>query len=155
MESCAIAGLFDGPTAVVNRAAYMGFVEFKPDGVSVILKEAPWVIPPADIIDPSTLYVAAFHFFSEGYEGYRQYSGEFPLGLAFGDDERTVKLKLGNSITAGGGNFSSVLGKTISPWLRLDYRGAFLRAQLNGRGQVDLITLFVEDLQQKAAKSRS
>lgn len=151
MESCAIAGLFDGPTAVVNRAAYMGFVEFMPYGVSMILKEAPWVIPPADIVDPSTLYVAAFHFFSEGYDGYRQYSGELPLGLAFGDDEKTVRLKLGNAIAAGGGNFSPALGKKISPWLRLDYRGAFLRTQFDDRGRVDLITLFVQDLQQKAA----
>jgi hypothetical protein len=155
LESCSIPGLFDGPTVKVERSAYMGFVEFQAHGVEMILKEAPWVIPAAQITDPSTLYVAAFHFHSRGYEGYQQYSGDFPLGLAFGDDEKAVRAKLGQSIVAGGGNFSPTLGKRISPWLRTDYAGALLQAQFNDNGRVDQITLSVEDLQQKAARSRS
>jgi len=155
LESCAIAGLFNGSTTTAERAGHMAFVEFEPHGVSMILKEAPWVIPAAEIVDPRTLYVAAFHFHSQGYEGYQQYAGTFPLGLSFADDEKAVRQKLGLSVTAGGGNYNPLLGKKMSPWLRTEYQGALLDAQFNGSGRVELMTLFVEDLQQKAAEGKA
>jgi hypothetical protein len=44
-----------------------------------------------------TLVLRACHFYSEGYENYRQYRGELPNNLSFADSREIALQKLGDS----------------------------------------------------------
>src|SRR5579864_8490706 len=68
----------------IERDEYYGSLEFKPEGVDVVFKEAPWVVPSEKITDPKELHVAAFHLHREGHEGYAGYSSQLPNGVALG-----------------------------------------------------------------------
>jgi hypothetical protein len=127
----------------IERSAYQGFVELKPIGVSVMFKEAPWVLSPAEISDPTALHVSAFHFHGEGHEGYSGYSGSFPGGLVLGNSEAEVLHALGQPIARGGGGISAVLKKPIPHWLRYSVGDAVLHFQLDANGRIDLVTLYV------------
>jgi hypothetical protein len=42
----------------IERVSYQGFVNLKPVGISVMFKEAPWVVPMSPGEGASTLHVA-------------------------------------------------------------------------------------------------
>src|SRR5947207_15991385 len=74
----AIIDLIERAPALIERSAYLGVVEFKGDGVSVVFAEAPWVIAPNEITDPSTLHVSAFHLYRQDQEAFCEYQGKLP-----------------------------------------------------------------------------
>jgi hypothetical protein len=132
----------------VERMAYVGFAEFKDFGVSVMLKEAPWVVPAEQITEPKALHVCAFHFHCQGHAGYTQYGGIFPRGVMFGDSEKDVRIKLGNPLAVGGGGVSTVLKKPIPHWLRYSFSNAVFQLQLDPDGRVNMATLYLEEPRQ-------
>jgi hypothetical protein len=133
----------------IERVAYQGFVNIKPVGISVIFKEAPWVVPLSQGADASALHVAAFHLHREGHEGHSQYQGALLGGVLFGDSEAAVIRKLGQPSATGGGGISTVLKKPIPRWVRYLMNDAIFHFQLDGNGQVEMLTLYAPDFQAK------
>src|SRR3712207_4100246 len=74
----------------ITRDAYLGFVELRDVGISVMFAEAAWVVPPTEYDDPATLYLSGYHLHRASHEGYAEYSGELPGLVMFGDDESNI-----------------------------------------------------------------
>ncbi len=82
----AVIAFFGNPIYdIVNRDEYYGSLEFKPEGVGVVFEEAPWVLPSEEITDPKALFIAAFHLYRGGQEGFARYQGQLPDGVELGD----------------------------------------------------------------------
>ncbi len=139
-----VVGLIGADPAAINRDEYYGSVEFPDQGVEVVLKEAPWVIPPAEISDPKDLFVAGFHFHREGHDGYTEYTADFPGGVEFGDRVEEVRHKMGEPSASGGGGISHVLKRRLSRWIQYRIDDSFLRFQLDADDRVEMGTLFAE-----------
>jgi hypothetical protein len=138
----------------IHRSAYQGYVEFKDYGVSMVFKEAPWVVRKAEIKDPGALHLAAFHLHRNTHEGHNGYKGQLPGGVVFDDSEHDVIRKLGQPGVTGGGGFSPVLRKPIPRWLQYSHGGGILHFQLDGDGKVEMVTLYVPDQQISEAGKR-
>jgi len=143
-EGCS---LFGSQVPVMERYGHYAFIEVKADGVSVVFKEAPKVIPKEAVTDPHELHFAAFHLHSEGHEGYRKYSGDLPGGVAFGDNADTVLKKLGAPVASGGGQKSVVLNRRLPKWLRYDFGEFLVNVQFDEVGFIEMLTIFIEDQQ--------
>jgi hypothetical protein len=115
----AVIDLIDRDPALIERSAYVGWVEFKVEGVSVMFSEAPWVLPSQEITDPAALYLSAFHLHREGHEGYSGYRGQLPNGVALDDSQSEVLLKMGQTSATGGGGMGRVLKGPIPRWVTI------------------------------------
>jgi hypothetical protein len=146
-----VRNFFGRQMANIERNEYYGFLQFKPDGVDVVFNEAPWVLPSEKITDPKELYLIAFHFHRKGHEGYAEYSGRFPNGVAFGDPETEILRKMGQPIARGGGNTFSGLNRPVPYWVRYAFGDSTLRFQLDATGLVDMTTLSMPSTKQVAA----
>jgi hypothetical protein len=135
----------------IERFEYQGYVVFRNYGISVMFKEAPWVVPPTEIANPRMLHLDAFHFHREGHEGHSQYPGRLPGGVAFGDSAAELIHKLGPPIAGGGGGSSTVLKKPIPHWLKYHLGRDMLHLQLDEGGTLEMATLYTQDLQQVQA----
>jgi len=111
-----VRNFFGHEMSNIDCDEYYGSLEFKSEGVGVVFQEAPWVVPTETIIDPKVLYVAAFHLHREGHEGFAEYSGHLPNGLAVGDSEAELLRRMGEPLRRGGGGTSSVLKRSIPRW---------------------------------------
>ncbi len=131
----------------IKRDAYYGFLTFQDDGVDVVFNEAPWVIPDAEVVDPKRLHLCAFHFHRAGHEGYSQYRGELPNGVAFGDSRADLLRKIGEPISTGGGGMSSFpLNQPIPHWLKYKIGDAILHFQLDDTECIQMVTLTIRDV---------
>ncbi len=144
-----VINLMSADASRLERDEYYGSLSFKNDGVELVLKEAPWVLPSAEITDSKALHVSAFHFHREGHEGYTEYKGAFPGVVVFNDSEADVRGKLGEPMNSGGGGFSKLLKKPIAHWLRYSIDGASLNFQFDADGKFEMATLFVEEPKRK------
>jgi hypothetical protein len=142
-----VVELIGSDPSIIKRDEYYGSVEFQNQGVELVLKEAPWVIPTTEITDPKDLFVAGFHFHREGHEGYHKYSGHFPGGVTLNDDEDQLRHKLGKPSTTGGGGFSSFLRTLLPRWSRYVIDESLLHFQFDVDDKVGMVTLFVEALE--------
>ena len=128
-----------------ERDEFYGSIEFLEQGVEVVLKEAPWVFPTDESLNPNDLFIVGFHFHREGHDGYKEYSGQFPNKVSFRDTEEAVRNKLGGSLTTGGGSFSRIMGGVLPRWIQYQLEKTFfLRFQLDSDGKVNMVSLFVE-----------
>jgi hypothetical protein len=133
----------------IARTDYYGSLEFRSDGVDVVFKESPWVVPATQFVDPKVLHVSAFHLHREGHEGYAGYSGQLPNGITFGDSELELIRKMGQPVVTGGGGIVPVLKRPIPRWLRYSIGDMSLHFQLDANGGVELVTLSTLDVQAK------
>jgi hypothetical protein len=136
-----VRSFFGRQMSNIERDEFYGFLQFKPDGVAVVFKEAPWVFDSSEIVDPKELYVVAFHLYREGHEGYLGYSRQLPNGVAMGDSEALVLRKMGQPSQRGGGNIMPVVNRPVARWLRYPIGDATLRFQLDQAGRVEMATL--------------
>lgn len=130
----------------IVRDEFYGTLEFKPEGVDVVFKEAPWVVPSENIIDPKELYLAAFHLHGHGHEGYEGYSGQLPNGLSLGDSEAEVLRKMGQPLKIGGGGMSRLLMGVVPRWFWYPLGEAILHVQFDTKGRVEMVTPRVPDI---------
>lgn len=130
----------------VERSGHYGFAEFREVGVSVVFKQAPWVLPAAEVRDPDELRLVAFHLHGQGHDGYEEYSGALPGDVFFGESRERVLLKLGAPNASGGGGISAVLGTQLPLWVRYDKVNYSLQVQFNAVGDAEMLTVFVPDV---------
>jgi hypothetical protein len=145
-DDAAVVRLIGGKNTPIERSSHLGFVEFKPEGVSVMFKEAPWIIPLAAIGDPKALHVSAFHFHRQGHEGYTGYTGSLGSGASLGDSEQDLQRKLGPPSATGGGGMSKMLRKPIPRWIRYEIDDYIVQYQLDSEDRSELVTLYVPDV---------
>jgi hypothetical protein len=129
--------------AYIERDEYYGTLQFKNEGLDVVFQEAPWVVSREKITDPKELYLAAFHLYRKGYDGFAEYSGELPNGVAFGDSEAEIVRKMGQPIRVGGGGMIPVLKRPAPRWFWYPLDDAILHLQFDEDGRVDLATIQV------------
>jgi hypothetical protein len=142
----AVINLIGCEPAQIERSAYLGYVTFKEQGVSVMFVEAQRAIPKSEIIDdPKALYLSAFHLHRRNHEGHAQYSGKLPGGVALGDSAAEVISNLGQPIATGGGGMSTVLKTPIPRWMRYPIGEAFFQFQLDENMRVEMVTLYIPD----------
>ncbi|WP_143271164.1 MULTISPECIES: hypothetical protein [unclassified Azospirillum] len=127
----------------LNKSAHVGFMNFNNHGLSIMLKEAPWVINNYEPGDENTMYVDSIHFYSDGYEKNAKYSEEMPHNLNFGDTKDDVLRKMGEPYSAGGGNYVKLLKKNAPMWIKYMIGDDVLHIQLNNDDRVDLVSLSV------------
>lgn len=139
-----VVGLIGADTSIINRDEYYGSVEFQDQGVELVLKEAPWVMPRDEFFDAKDLFVAGFHFHREGHDDYSEYLGHFPGGVVFGDEEEAVRHKMGEPSASGGGGLSQVLKGRLPHWVQYKFDNFLLRFQLDADSKVEMVTLFVK-----------
>lgn len=125
----------------VQRIDAQAFVDLKEDGVSVMFKEGPQVVPGANYASRE-LRVAAFHFHVAGHEGHSRYVGLLPGGVCVGESRMVVSEKLGEPHETGGGGYSAVLRRPIPQWLRYFMDGDILQFQLDADGRVEMATWY-------------
>jgi hypothetical protein len=138
-----VKNFFGHEISKIDRDEYYGTLEFKPEGVDVVFKEAPWVLPLEKIIDPKELYLSSFHLYREGYDGFAGYSGQLPNGAVLGDSEADLLGKMGEPIRIGGGGdgSNSILKRPIPRWFWFSVGEAILHFQLDQNGRIDMATL--------------
>jgi hypothetical protein len=136
-----VRNFFEQEMSSIERDEFYGTLQFKPEGVEVVFKEAPWVLDSPKIVDPKELYIVAFHLYRKGHEGYAEYSGQLPSGVKMGDEEAVVLRKMGQPSQRGGGNMMPVLNRPVAFWLRYPFGDASIRFQLDQNGRVEMATL--------------
>ena len=89
--------------------------------------------------------VTSIQLFAEGYEGYRQYRGQLPDGLAFNASRSSVLAHLGSAPASGGGGIVQFLGK-VPKWDRFDRNDYSLHVQyVDDETAINLISLMRPD----------
>jgi len=132
--------LFGHEMHQIKRDEHSAILEFKPEGVDVVFKEAPWVVPAERITDPAELYLVAFHLYREGYEGFANYSGQLPKDIKFGDSEMEILRKMGQPVKVGGGTMSRLLNRRVPRWYWYSIGNAVLHLQFDERGRLEMAT---------------
>jgi hypothetical protein len=127
----------------IDRDEFYGTLEFKPEGVDVVFKEAPWVLPSEKVIDPKELWLSSFHLHREDQDGFAEYSGKLPHGVALGDSETELLRKMGEPMKIGGGYIDPEHKRPIPRWFWFALGEAILHFQLDSMGRIDLATLQV------------
>jgi hypothetical protein len=145
-DDAAVLAVIGGRTAKIRRSAQIGYVARKSDGVSIMFKEAAWLVEPSKYRDPRALHVSAFHLHRDGHEGHSQYEGALPGGIAFGDRDDEIVRKLGQPEAKGGGGWLEELKMSIPHWLRYQLGDATLHLQVDAERRLEMVTLQVEDL---------
>lgn len=125
----------------IERIEYYGFLTFKMLGVDVVFNEMAFLPPDANKSQKSKLRVCAFHLHRQGHDGYCGFSGKMPLDLAFNDLEADVVRKLGSPRSQGGGNRSTVMGRTVPYWVEYSNPNYSLHLQFDQLGRLELVTL--------------
>ena len=74
---------------------------YKKDGLSIVTDEE--------------YRINAIHLYSEGKDGYSQYSKDIPNDISFNSSQKNVRAKLGNPNRSGGDYEDKLLGY-IAPW---------------------------------------
>jgi len=129
--------------AYIERDEHYGTLQFKNEGFDAVFKEAPWVVSPEKITNPKELYLAAFHLYRKGYDGFAEYSDQLPNGVAFGDSEDEIFRKMGQPIRVGGGGMIPALKRSAPRWFWYPLGDAILHLQFDESGQVDMATIQV------------
>jgi hypothetical protein len=145
-----VKNFFGRQMSNIERDEFYGALQFKPEGVEVVFKEAPWVFDLPEIVDAKELYLVAFHLYREGHEGYAGYGGRLPNDVAMGDSEAVVLHKMGQPSQRGGGNIMPVLNRPVAHWLRYPFGEATLRFQLDQNGCIEMATLSAPTVNQRS-----
>lgn len=136
-----VRNLFGEKLSNIQRDEFYGSLEFKPEGVDVVFKKAPWVLSSEKVTDPKELYLAAIHLHRDGHEGYSGYSNNLPNGLALGESEADVLRKMGKPIKIGGGGASHLFKGPVPRWFWFPMGEAIFHIQFDHNGRVEMATL--------------
>jgi hypothetical protein len=88
-----------------------------------------------------TSRIESIFLYAEGRDGYRQYRGNMPHGLAFDVDREASRRMLGQPSDTGGGEAVPLYG-TAAPWDLYSYPTYSIHIEFGARGQCpSLVTL--------------
>ncbi|WP_404424958.1 hypothetical protein [Nibricoccus sp. IMCC34717] len=132
-------------TQDMRRTEYLGFLEYCEQGVSLVFTEGG-MLGVKDSSFAKDLFLTGVHFYSAGRDGYNQYEGELPNGIAFGQTRDEVLKKLGPPAESGGGGTSKVLNRSIPHWVKYTQdNNIILHAEFGANEGLELITLYMAD----------
>lgn len=91
-----LADLGHWPAPELPAEEFIVYIEDKPLGYCLKLDDAATVKNPivAGLAPRTRVFVGCF-FFSEGIDGYKQFAGRLPHGIAWSDDPQAVLKKVG------------------------------------------------------------
>src|SRR5688572_1813565 len=85
--------------------------------------------------------VSTIFFYSEGMDGYREFSGSLPEGISFRESQSVIHRRLGQPSASGGGKAVQFLGNTRK-WDRYDREVFSLHIQYgDDENSISLISL--------------
>lgn len=85
--------------------------------------------------------VAAIFLYSEGLEGYKQFSGALPEGISFSSSRSNLQSHIGKPSASGGGQIIQPFGKT-NVWDRFDRENYCLHVRYaDDEASINLVTL--------------
>ena len=87
--------------------------------------------------------IKTIFLYSEGRDGYKQYSGPIPRGFQFADTRATVNKKLGLPARSGGGD-DGPLGR-VPIWDKYRFSKYAMHFQYRPAGTIELITLMLPE----------
>lgn len=125
----------------IGRHAYAGTAVFKAEGYEVAYAEAPWVLASEVITDPAALHVRGFHMHRQGHDGFAQFGGALPRGVAFGESKASVLSKMGPP-----GAVSRCVdqgGAVGASWIRYSLGDADVQFQFGTDDGLELVSLHV------------
>ena len=130
---------------MIVRDEYYGSIEYIDDGVEVVFKEAPWVVPPTEMKNKADLYISAFHMHRDGHDGYSGFVGPLLGGVMINDTENDIIRKVGQPDSVGGGSFSKLMNRTIPFWMKYSIENDILNLQLDDNRRLEMATVFAPD----------
>lgn len=134
-----------------DHASYYASLSLPEQGVELVFNEAPWALPPEQIVDPKALHLVAIHFHSAGHEEHSGYAGRLPGDIAFGETEFDIRRKLGEPYAKGGGGMSAATPTfPIPSWRKYRLGTAILHLQLDDVGRLEMVTLQRPDVRPSA-----
>jgi hypothetical protein len=131
----------DVSEAVLDDDDFRTYIERKALGVCLIFSDEAMFLAKGDqAIGTGPLYFSGFFLYSEGKDGYAQFSGPLPYNLKFSDTSTEAKAKLGqpewNRISSKNFVKAERWDVSIDRQLHLTY---------NDGGTIELLTYFVPD----------
>jgi|SRR5208283_70313 len=120
----------------------LGFIELTENGISVALKQGGFLKGLPKESDKNLYYVYGLHFHSAGHEGHNEYQGALIDDIKFRDSEREVQNKLTRPSKQGGGNFSTLLKRSLQKWVECSFENRRLRFTFSSDGELELVTIF-------------
>jgi hypothetical protein len=89
--------------------------------------------------------VSSIQFYSEGFQGYRQFGGPLPGGLSFEESRYSVHKRFGKPDATGGGEVIRLFGK-VPNWDRFDRKEFSLHIQYaDDAASINLVSLIRSD----------
>jgi hypothetical protein len=86
------------------------------------------------------MLVNCIHLYGEGVQDCRQYPGELPLNLCFGQSRPEVLAMLGTVSKSGGGRLNAQ-GEMIPKWDHFDCENYSIHLQFSPRDSLELVTV--------------
>lgn len=113
-----------------------GYGEFRTRGICVVFD-----IEQGHEAMPSSWTTLSIMFFGTREDGYESFQGELPERLAFGEEESTVRSRIGIPTEHGGGEYEELLGRVIDPWIRYSRQGYHLHCEFDPATGLKRVTL--------------
>lgn len=90
--------------------------------------------------------ISCIHLYAEGVQGCRQYPGELPLTLNFGQLRHEVLATLGPASKSGGGRLNAK-GEMIPKWDRFDFGSCSVHLQFSpSDDSLELVTVMSSEV---------
>jgi hypothetical protein len=120
-------------------------VQLFDQGICIDFDEADIVDPSNSAFGPEELLLDAFHFFSEGLEGYRAYTGKFIKDLSMRDNRQSIITTLGVPHFSGGGENNRFFG-ILPYWIKYEIEGGFIHFRFDKNENLSKATLMSQDV---------
>jgi hypothetical protein len=92
---------------------YTADLLYKKAGIALSFIQEEWTVSEGTPFGKDVFILRAFFLYSQGHEGFDQYTGRLPKGISFLEDRTIVRASLGEPQLTGGGNS---FGKVTFPF---------------------------------------
>ena len=103
-----------------------GYAEFRSLGICLVFE-----IEEDHEVFPDSWTTLSIMFIGTKEDGYDPFQGELPERLEFGEEESSVRARLGKPTEQGGGVYEELLGTVINPWIRYLRQGYELHCEFD------------------------
>ncbi len=133
-----VARFLDAVPLDYSKDAGAAYAALKQRGISVVLDETGGQYE--ETVTPS-FWVSCIHLYPQGKDGYEEYDGALPGGVAFRDKMKSVLKKMGEPKKRGGGGYSDLLQKNTPAWLKYDLGNCEIHFEFDGLNRLSFASL--------------